>query len=71
MNNLKFITILSIITAVAILGTSTLSNAMAQDNMSLTMDSGMDNMTNSTTAGDNATMMYDDNFTSMADNSTS
>lgn len=70
MNNLKFITILSIITAVAILGTSTISSAMAQDNMSLTIDGGMDNMTNSISSGGNATMMYDDNSTSMKNNST-
>lgn len=70
MNNLKCLTILSIIAAVGILGTSTFSSAMAQDNMSLTIDGGMDNMTNSTSAGGNATMMYDDNSTSMADNST-
>ena len=71
MNNLKFLTILSIIAAVGILGTSTLSSAIAQDNMSLTIDGGMDNMTNSTSAGGNATMMYDDNATSMTKNSTS
>lgn len=71
MNNLKFLTILSIIAAVGILGTSTLSSAMAQDNMSLTIDGGMDNVTNSTSTGGNATMMYDDNSTSMVNNSTS
>lgn len=71
MNNLKFISILSIITAVALLGTSTLGNVMAQENMTLNIDGGMDNMTNSTSGNGTATMMYDDNSTSPANNSTS
>jgi len=68
-NNLRTISILSILATIALV-TSSVSTVMAQENMTMTIEDGGENMTYGAMTEGSTTMMNDNNVTSISNSTT-